>query len=144
MWLIQRHFFVNTLGPRQNDRHFPDDIFNCILLKENICLKFQIKCSKLYNLQYSSIGLDNGLAPTRRQAIIWTIYRLPTHVCVTRPEWVNQIIKISICTQWVKYMTTKHGELKCNYIFIFTIYFMVGNVCLVIFHIKSTVIWLFI
>ena len=24
------------------------------------------------NLLYSSIGLDNGLAPTRRQAIIWT------------------------------------------------------------------------
>ena len=35
----------------------------------NISLKFvpegQIK-------QYSSIGSDNGLAPTRRQAVIWT------------------------------------------------------------------------
>ena len=24
------------------------------------------------NEQYSSIGLDNGLSPTRRQAIVWT------------------------------------------------------------------------
>ena len=26
----------------------------------------------MVQLNYSSIGLDNGLAPTRRQAIIWT------------------------------------------------------------------------
>ena len=37
--------------------------------------------------QYSSIGLDNGLAPARRQAIIWNSYGLtmviilPTHIC---------------------------------------------------------------
>ena len=29
-------------------------------------------CSYGSNQQYSSIGLDNGLAPARRQAIIWT------------------------------------------------------------------------
>ena len=29
-------------------------------------------CSRGSNQQYSSIGLDNGLAPIRRQAIIWT------------------------------------------------------------------------
>ena len=26
----------------------------------------------MFNLQYSSIGLDNGLSPTKRQVIIWT------------------------------------------------------------------------
>ena len=26
----------NTLRPRQNGRHFPDDIFNCIFLNENV------------------------------------------------------------------------------------------------------------
>ena len=34
-------------------------------------LKFQV-CSKGSNLQYLSIGLDNGLAPNWRQAIVWT------------------------------------------------------------------------
>ena len=29
-------------------------------------------CSLGSNLQYTGIGSDNGLAPTRRQAIIWT------------------------------------------------------------------------
>ena len=28
----------NTLRPRQNGRHFPDDIFKCIFLKENILI----------------------------------------------------------------------------------------------------------
>ena len=29
-------------------------------------------CCQESNKQYYSIGLDNGLVPTRRQAIIWT------------------------------------------------------------------------
>ena len=41
--------------------------------------------------QYSSIGLDNGLAPSRRQAIIWPNddYIPDTYICVTRPQWVE-------------------------------------------------------
>ena len=35
-------------------------------------LKFLEICSIGSNLQYSTIGSDNGLAPSRRQAIIWT------------------------------------------------------------------------
>ena len=37
----------------------------------NFDLKFTEVCSSGSNLQYSSIGSDNGLAPFRRQAIIW-------------------------------------------------------------------------
>ena len=28
--------YINTLMPRQNDRHFPDEIFKCILANENV------------------------------------------------------------------------------------------------------------
>ena len=35
-------------------------------------LKFQWIYSYQYNQHYSSIGSDIGLAPARRQAIIWT------------------------------------------------------------------------
>ena len=60
----------NTLRPRQNDRHFPDNIFQCIfLILIEISLKFVPKGS---NQRYSSIGSDNGLASTRQQASIWT------------------------------------------------------------------------
>ena len=32
---------------------------------------------------------NNGLAPTRRQAIIWTnVGHLLTHICVPRPQWL--------------------------------------------------------
>ena len=28
--------WVNTLSPRQDGRHFPEDIFKCIFLYENV------------------------------------------------------------------------------------------------------------
>ena len=42
--------YINTLKPRQSGRHFPDDIFKCIFVNENlwisikISLKFVPKC----------------------------------------------------------------------------------------------------
>ena len=58
---------INTLRPMQNGRHFPDDIFKWI------SIEISLKCVPGgSNQQYSSNGSDNGLAPTRRQAIIWT------------------------------------------------------------------------
>ena len=47
------HQHVNTLRPGQNDRHFVNEILRRISSNGNI-------------------GYDNGLAPQRRQAIIWS------------------------------------------------------------------------
>ena len=61
--------------PRQNGRHFPDDIFKGNLLNENAKISIKISLKFVPGgliKQYSSIGSDNGLAPARRQAIIWT------------------------------------------------------------------------
>ena len=33
---------VNTLTPSQNDRHFSEDIFKCILLNENVWISIKI------------------------------------------------------------------------------------------------------
>ena len=33
---------VNTLRPRQNGRHFADDIFKCIFLNENVWIPIKI------------------------------------------------------------------------------------------------------
>ena len=33
---------INTLQPRQNGRHFPDDIFKCIFLNENVWISIKI------------------------------------------------------------------------------------------------------
>ena len=53
--------------------HFPDDIFKYIFLNENvwILIKSLFLSKGPINQQYSSIGSDNGLAPARRQAIVW-------------------------------------------------------------------------
>ena len=36
------HHILNTLRPRQNGRHFPDDIFKCIFLRENVQISIKI------------------------------------------------------------------------------------------------------
>ena len=61
---------VNTLRPRQNGRHFADDILSAFSWMK--MFEFRLKFHWSLFLKYSSIGSDNGLAPTRRQAIIWT------------------------------------------------------------------------
>ena len=66
----------NTSRPRQNGRRFADDVFKCIFLNENewtlieIWLKFVPK-GTIGNMS-TFFGSGNGLAPSRRQAIIWT------------------------------------------------------------------------
>ena len=59
---------INTLRPRQNGRHFPDDIFKRILLNENawISIKISLKFVPINNIP-ASVHIM-----TRRQAIIWT------------------------------------------------------------------------
>ena len=43
--LYEQMFTFNTLRPRQNGRHFADDIFKCIFLNENvwIAINFSLK-----------------------------------------------------------------------------------------------------
>ena len=91
---------LNTLRPKQNGRHLPDDIFKCIFLNEsiwiwiNISLKFVPRCP-----------IDNIPALVQIMAWRWPgdkplsepmMVRLPTHICVTRPQWV----KIPPITHW--------------------------------------------
>ena len=59
----------NTLRPRQNGRHFPDDIFKCISLKENVWISIKMSL-KFVPKGSVHIGSDNGLEPHRRQVII--------------------------------------------------------------------------
>ena len=66
--------WLSHWGHEKSGRHFPDYIFNHNFLYENIW-NFNSNiteiCSQWSDNQYSSVGSDNGLAPIRRQAIIW-------------------------------------------------------------------------
>ena len=59
--------WINKLRPRQDGRHFPDDIFKYIFLNENISI------SIIISLRFVPKSHINN-TPTRRQAIIWTNY----------------------------------------------------------------------
>ena len=41
---------VNTLRPRQNVRHFPDDILKCIFLNENVYTSITISLKFVPNI----------------------------------------------------------------------------------------------
>ena len=83
----------NTLRPRQNGRHFADDTFKHIFLNENVRVSIKIP------LKLVPKGpIDN--IPALVQIMAWRrpgdkplsepmMVRLPMHICVTRPQWVN-------------------------------------------------------
>ena len=84
---------LNTLRPRQNGRHFADDIFKWIFLNENLWIPIKIV------LKYVPQGPMNNI-PALVQIMAWRrpgdkplsgpmMVRLPTHICVTRPQWVK-------------------------------------------------------
>ena len=50
------HEDVNTLRPRQNGCHFPDDIYKCIFLNENIWFKFKV------SLEFAPKGPINNIS----------------------------------------------------------------------------------
>ena len=85
---------INTLRPRQSGRYFADDIFKCIFLNENawISLKISLKFDP-------KVRIDN--VPALVQIMAWRrpgdkplseprMESLLTHICVTRPQWVNK------------------------------------------------------
>ena len=86
--------FFNTLWPRQNSRHFEDDIFKRIFFNENVWILIKI------SLKFVPKGPINKI-PALFQIMAWCrpgdkplseamLVSLLTHKCVTRPQWVNE------------------------------------------------------
>ena len=103
---------VNTLRPRQNGRHFPDDIFTCIFLNENVRTFIKI------SLKFVAKGPINNI-PALVQIMAWRrpgdkplsepmMVRFATHIRVTRPQWVNkwtwQMIIRTKCSMYWRYL----------------------------------------
>ena len=86
---------LNTLRPRQDDRHFPDDFFKYIFLNENVWISVMI------SLKFVPKGSINNILSSV-QIMAWCrsgdkllsepmMISLLTHICVTRPQWVNTL-----------------------------------------------------
>ena len=80
-----------TLRPRQNGRHFADDIFKCIFLNGNVWIPIII------SIRFVPKGPNNNI-PALVQIMAWRrpgdkplsepmMVSLTTHICVTRPQW---------------------------------------------------------
>ena len=83
----------NILRPRQNYRHFADDIFRCIFLNENEWILLKISLKFIPRVPINNI-------PALVQIMAWCrpgakplsgpmMVSLVTHICETRPQWVN-------------------------------------------------------
>ena len=92
--MCERSFscLVNTLRQRQDGRHFPEDIFKCIFLNENVQISIKI------SLKFVPKGPINNI-PALVQIMAWRrpgaeplsepmMVSLLTHIWVTRPQWV--------------------------------------------------------
>ena len=110
---MQSFSVFNTLRPRQNGHHFADDIFKCIFLNENVWIPINI------SLKFVPKGQINNI-PALVQIMAWRrpgdkplsepmMVSLPTHICVTRPQWVKResILVCSLKQQTFKYITKK-------------------------------------
>ena len=84
---------LNTLRPRQNGRHFADDIFKCIFLNENAWISLKISLKFVTKVQINDIPSLVQIMARRRPGdkplSEPMMVSLLTHICVTRPQWVN-------------------------------------------------------
>ena len=113
---------INTLRPRQNGRHFADDIFKCIFLNENVWILIKI------SLKFVPKGPINNI-PALVQIMAW---RRPgdkplsepmmgsslTHICVTRPQWVKGAVSYRF-SQGLLTLMCNNPELKADINFFF-------------------------
>ena len=121
----------NTLRPRQYGRHFTDDVFNYIFLNENVWIPIENALTFV-----PKVSINNN--PALFQIMAWRrpgdeplsepmVVRLPTQICVNRPQWVNTAKTVE-----TSFLPTKnHNKMrsynscpctyqsKCNLVFIF-------------------------
>ena len=111
---------VITLRPRQNGRHFPDDIFKCIFVNENVWIACKISLRFVPKGPINNIPVLVQIMALRRpgdkplsEPMLIT---LPTYLCVTRPKWVilNNRDK---STAQIHYIITIKKKNKTAYIF---------------------------
>ena len=90
--------FYLTLRPRQNGRHLPDDIFKCIFLNENVWISLKISLKFVSKVPINNIPAlvlimawgRPGDKPLSEPMMV----SLPTHICVTRHQWVKDVCKM--------------------------------------------------
>ena len=117
--------------PRQNGRHFPEDIFKCIFLNENIWISIKV------SLKFVPKGTINNI-PALVQKMAWRrpggkplsepiLVSLLMHICVTWPQgvkggtvflpnpaWWVPVVWTCVAVVWVLLSATTSWRLLCR------------------------------
>ena len=86
---------LNTLRPRQTYSHFADDILKLFFLNENVWILIEISMkfvpkgpiNNISSLVQIMAWRRPGDKPLSEPMMVWSL----THICVTRPQWVNSL-----------------------------------------------------
>ena len=114
---------VNKLRPRQNGRYFADDTFKCIFFNENAWISLQSSLKFVPKVRINNI-------PALVQIMVWRrpgdkplsepmVVRLPTHICVTRLQWVKTSSAMEQFPNAIEHWGLSQ-PLKCLFFFLFT------------------------
>ena len=122
----------NTLRPRQNYRHFADDIIKCIFLNGNVWISLKISPKFVPKVRVINIPALVQIMAWRRPgdkplSAPMTV-SLPTHTGVTRPQWAK--IEQNVCMCRVSHALL--CNLKCC--FSFDIVSHLPNICAPLFN----------
>ena len=145
------NYAIKTLRPRQNGRHFADDISKCIFLNENIWISTDITLKCVPKVQ-----LDN--IPALVQIMVWhrpgdkplsepMMVSLLTYICVTRRQWVKcevRVVTSSTLELLLGDNLSKHDDVTTWKRFSYYVSFVMGiQRSLMYFLRKGPVIWSF-
>ena len=79
----------NTLRPRQNGRHFTEDLFKYIILNENIWISIKISLKFVPKVPINNNAVLVQVMAWHRSLSEPIRYVVLAHICVTRSQWVN-------------------------------------------------------
>ena len=96
--------YLNTLRRLQYGHHFPDDIFKCICLNENVWISLNIILKFVPKVQLNNIPAlvqimawhrpgDKPLSEPKMESLLM-------HICFTRPQWVELLAGLADLCWW--------------------------------------------
>ena len=95
MWsIVTSSAELKTLRPRQDGGYFAVDVLKCIFLNENVWISLKIPLKFVPSGPFNNIRAlvqmmawrRPGDKPLSEPMLVF----VPTHICVTRPQWVKQ------------------------------------------------------
>ena len=137
---------INTLRPRQNGRHFADDIFKCIFLNENVKISVKISLKSVPMGPINNIPALVQIMAWRRpgdKVLWWLVYRrmyaslglneLNTGYITTWSKfdgYMNYYSGIVWYSLWIKCLMHTFINTLCDMLFHFYFYTCINAVCI--------------